>query len=789
MSRRARALLVLLALVLACAWVIARTTFVADLSAFMPRAPTERQRLLLDQLRDGVVARLVFIGIEGTDAPARARLSRALAAQLRADRTRFIGVANGDGATAERDQAYFFQNRFLLAPDARAAAFTSAGLREQVQDGLDQLAGGGGLVLRQLFARDPTGQTLRILERFAGQEQPRLAEGVWSTADGRGALLLAQTRAAGSDIEAQAELVGQIRAIFAALPERPAGATLRLSGTGVLSVASRAIVEGEITRLALASLVLVSLLLMAVYRSPTLLVLGMVPVGLGALVGIAAVSLGFGRVHSLTLGFGTTLIGEAVDYSIYYFLQCAALRPAGAAEDAPPEGFWRTIALGVGTSIAGYFVLLFSGFPSLAQLGLYSISGLLAAALAARFLLPRLMPARLQLRDLGGLGARLDRALDRAAPLRWPAIGLALAALAVVAAHADHIWNRQLLALSPITQEDRRIDASLREGLGAADLRYVAMISAPDEQATLALADRATPVFEALARAGTIGGVESPSYALPAIATQRARQAAIPPAPVLRERLRSALAGLPVRPERLEGYLQDAEAARQRAPLTRADLAGSSAELLVDSLLVPRGADVLALLPLRTPGTGPAGDRIDLDAVDAALAQAGLGQVRVVDILEETTRLFEGYLHEALLLVGFGAAAIALLLLLALRSLRRTALVLAPLACAVACVTAVLLLAGVPLTILHLIGLLLAVAVGSNYALFFDRQASLHQGARRAQTQVSLVVANLTAVCSFGLLGLSRVPVLAAIGVTVGLGAFLSLVYGALLTRARADAR
>ena len=31
-------------------------------------------------------------------------------------------------------------------------------------------------------------------------------------------------------------------------------------------------------------------------------------------------------------------------------------------------------------------------------------------------------------------------------------------------------------------------------------------------------------------------------------------------------------------------------------------------------------------------------------------------------------------------------------------------------------------LAGVQLTILHLVGMLLIVAVGSNYALFFDRQ-------------------------------------------------------------------
>jgi predicted exporter len=51
----------------------------ADLSAFMPRLPTQRQQLLLDQLQDGIVARLIMVGIEGSDAPTRARLPRELA--------------------------------------------------------------------------------------------------------------------------------------------------------------------------------------------------------------------------------------------------------------------------------------------------------------------------------------------------------------------------------------------------------------------------------------------------------------------------------------------------------------------------------------------------------------------------------------------------------------------------------------------------------------------------------------------------------------------------------------
>ena len=773
-SGRLRALAILLAVFFACGFVILRTRFVSDLSAFMPRSPTERQRLLLEQFRDGVIARLVMIGIEGGDAAERARLSRELAARLRSDRQLFVGVQNGDAATAQRDRDYFLQNRYLLAPDISPEHFTAEGLHAALLESLDALSGDAGLLFKGIFPRDPTGETLKVLERFEGHSQPRTVEGVWASPDGELALLLVQTRAAGSDIEAQSRIVSHIRQIFVRIEDRKPDTRLLMSGTGVLSVASRSAIEGEIARLAMASLVLVSCLLLAVYRSPVLFLLGMLPVVLGALVGIAAVSLGFGRVHSLTLGFGTTLIGEAVDYSIYFFIQCFG--------GASSERFWPTIALGVLTSIAGYSVLLFSGFPSLAQLGLYSISGLVAAALAARYLLPELMPRRTRLRDLRRTGAALERLFNQAAGLRWAALAIVLAAGAVILAHSGRIWNRQLNALSPVTQEDQRTDARLRSGLGVSDMRYVAAFAANDEQSALQKAEQAGNVLQDLVDRGVIGDYTSPAFVLPSLARQRSRQAALPDPTTARGRLHQALEGLPIRADRLGGFLSDLQAARNGGVLTRADLDGTSAEMLVDSLLVRREHDFLVLLPLRSAAAGSAAGQIDIDQVGSALGQARLADVRVVDILEETTNLFDNYLREALILVAIGCVVIGGLLLACLRSTVRTLRVVAPLACSVACVTSALLLCGVQLTILHLIGLLLVVAIGSNYALFFDIDRGIED---RSQVQVSLVVANLTAVSSFGLLGFSRIPLLSAIGTTVGLGTFLALVFSVMLTRLR----
>ena len=62
-----------LAFVATCVLVISRSQFTADMSAFMPRNPTPTQKIMVEQLRDGVVSRLILIGVEGAPAPVLAQ--------------------------------------------------------------------------------------------------------------------------------------------------------------------------------------------------------------------------------------------------------------------------------------------------------------------------------------------------------------------------------------------------------------------------------------------------------------------------------------------------------------------------------------------------------------------------------------------------------------------------------------------------------------------------------------------------------------------------------------------
>ncbi|HSD40031.1 MAG TPA: hypothetical protein VLC92_21205, partial [Rhodocyclaceae bacterium] len=98
-------------------------------------------------------------------------------------------------------------------------------------------------------------------------------------------------------------------------------------------------------------------------------------------------------------------------------------------------------------------------------------------------------------------------------------------------------------------------------------------------------------------------------------------------------------------------------------------------------------------------------------------------------------------------------------------------------------------LSGHMLSILHLIGLLLTVALGSNYALFFDQSDDGATPAQQHRTLVSLALANIATVAGFGLLATSSVSVLSALGATVGPGALLSLLLAAVLVPRKQPAR
>jgi predicted exporter len=735
-----------------------------DLRDFMPAPETAEQRLLIDELGEGPGARLLLLSIEGAPRETLAAQSRALASRLRAEPTIAL-VANGDAdlsAVPERLRPY----RYLLSPRASAGGLSREALAEALQQRVADLGSPAASLVEPLIERDPTLELLHLAERWQPAASPQSIDGVWFTRDGRAALLAVQTAAAGFDPTAQERAVGGIRAAFGSVRAGTAS-RLVLTGPGAFAVQVAGRTQREASLIGTLDSIAFALLLWVAYRSWKAPLLGALPLATAGLTGLAAVALAFDGVHGITVAFGFTLIGVAQDYPIHLFSH----QRAGLSPWASARSLWPTLGTGVASTCIAYLTFLASGVDGLRQLAVFTIVGLGSAALATRFLLPALIDPTP--RDVA-LWPRMRALWRRIA--RWPrmgfATGIALAgvAAAAVALAPGAFWENDLSRLTPVPADALAHDTRLRGELGAPDVRYLVTLTARDAETVLQRSERLMPVLERLRSDGAIAGYDLAARYVPSAATQRARQATLPDAATIARDLEAAVAASPFVPDAFDGFVDDVQRARTAAPLRPRDLAGTPLAGSIEALLIDEGDGATALVTL----TGLADPR----RVAAAVASTG---ARLVDLKQASESLVAEYRGRVLAALALAAVLLSLTVWAVLRSPRRVARVLAPMALTTLVVLALLRLAGVELNLFHLVALILAAGLGLDYALFFDHAGD--EPDEQVRALHAILVCSAVTLLVFALLALSTIPVLRAIGTTVALGVASNFLLALLIVR------
>ncbi|GAA4360619.1 MMPL family transporter [Kangiella marina] len=141
--------------------------------------------------------------------------------------------------------------------------------------------------------------------------------------------------------------------------------------------------KSEISTIGLGSLIGVVLLLIVAFRGIVPLCLTLLSLGTGIFLGFTVTHASFGSIHILTLVFGSSLIGVAVDYAFHYF--------ASANETQKPlHHILGAISFGLISSVIGYAALFTTPFPGLQQMALFCATGLIGAFLTVTLLFDRI---------------------------------------------------------------------------------------------------------------------------------------------------------------------------------------------------------------------------------------------------------------------------------------------------------------------------------------------------------------------------------------------------------------
>jgi predicted exporter len=253
---------------LVVAW---RAHYVADLSAFLPSAPTPEQAVLLDQLKSGATSRLLVIGIEGgapddeASAAARAEASKRVAGGAARERCVRVGPQRRELGLGRR-RPLPLRPPLCDQPRRRWRALQRG--RAARCDRCDRLAArhAGRLAaqadpLSRPDRRDAAHRRSADAGRGAEDRSWRLglapgaARGCWWPT----------TAADGADIDGQQRALAAIRSAFDAAPTP--GLRLVVSGAGKFSVESRERIKSEVERLALFGSVVIVVLLWLAFAS------------------------------------------------------------------------------------------------------------------------------------------------------------------------------------------------------------------------------------------------------------------------------------------------------------------------------------------------------------------------------------------------------------------------------------------------------------------------------------------------------------------------------------------
>lgn len=739
-----------------------------DIGDFFFADTADESGFLAGQLQSDQLSRQYLIGLSVREGGGRVdrrfvdTLRNAIAQTPGIERVWSPGL---DSADLQRTLGFYAQHAVALysldPKNAFAELASTAGLNQQAQTIKQALTGPDPVLIKMLLKDDPMLLSLTWASRLSS---------VMANAPNASAYtsLFVESTSEGLDTASHEQLQQNLANTFDRLnADFGDNYRMQITGVPVFATTIKNQVASDIHRIGTLSSIAIMLMFIIVFRSiPSLLITALL---LGSTVAAALLTTQwlFGFVHGLTLAVGITLIGVCVDFFIHGMVHMAD--HAGAARREAVRTIWPSLALGGATTLVGYFAVSLSGFPGLQQIAVFSGVGILSALLITRFVLPGLMDSlRLRLKPRWQPTWLLNTLSN--GRLKTAAYAVAIAAFAIGLPKLH--WSHDLGSLAPEIEALKAQDRELRSHLSSFEPGRFVLVKGDDTQQALTTA---IEVQRLLSQAREQGTLKSFSPIFPWIApaaVQRANQ------------------------QQWNAALDDGLAEYWSVALDREGLVSKAFPALTHVNEPPVELDDLKTLSAWTllshqfiVNDNQTTIAIWLGAHDptaiAALVDAVPG-AHYFSQRDRIEKLADRYRDNAAELLLFGVFGIVLLLYWRFRSVSDAAAVLMPATLAMLVVLGGWGLAGVGLTFMHLIGMLLTAAVCVDYGIFFLE----NRGGSELTTYQAIMVSGLTTAVSFGCLAAADNPALHALAGTVAPGVVMGfLLCPVLLTGRRKTAQ
>jgi len=748
-------------------FVFSQVTINADMQQFLPKKLKNTN--VIDPLTvlnaiNKSNSGLFLISINGNDAEQRAIASIHLRKKLLKNKN-FISVNNGKGLLPKEDRALLKKYRYLLSSkNDKADAFSQAAMTHELQQRYQELRSPLAGIVKKTFNYDPTAEVRFILEQWHQGKQPDKAFGVWSSADNKSALILAAIDIIGADINKQEWAINKIKDDFANI--HSIDLTISISGIGVFAVQAREKIKLESRNISIFATMGVLLLIFLAFNSVWIVFLSTLPLTSAILAGVVATQLIFGSVHGITLAFGLTLIGVALDYPIHVFSHLTQNENIKQSI----RSIWPTLRLGVLTTCLGFLALTQTSFNGLAQLGVFAISGLLIASLVTWVVLPELLSI-FKIKEMG-VPSWIGSLSRYKIKFGFNGMLISLVVVGLLFLAYPIKWENDLAKLSPISSEQSSLDKYLREQLKTDDLVNIAIVYGKTSNSVIRKTENLAIFLKELVHSKKIKAYHAPYQFLSSVETQLARQRKLPERSKLEEHVFKAIKDSRFKQNRFSTFINDVAESRKFSPLKKEQLKGTLLGTQLSALLIENDNDWFGII--RFVGVN------DSVALEQEIINLNRQDVSYLNIKKISQMIVDDFRNEAVNLAAVGVIVIFIALLIGLNDRRRLIQVCFIVTMAVAFDILLLNIFSQALSLFHLTSLLLVLGLGLDYSLFFTRKAE--NSAAREKTVYGILVCFGSTALVFGMLAYSSIPVLSAIGVTVFIGVSLSFLFAILFS-------
>lgn len=727
-----------------------------DLADVSPNNQYSRQiQAATDALQHNIQHRIILLVSGAEDAVYDA--DEALRTKL--ERTPNVTVHKSPDQQAEALILQLADYRFSLLTDSQQASLKSASPEQIANDALAAIYGLSGQIRVLPFAQDPLGIHSETLLQLA----PTTAE---EPANDSAFLAIQLSITDGAlNMRAQSALKQQLDL---AIDEVTRDYSVAVDRSGIFFFAAEAAKRSkqDIGLISAGSSVGVILLILLVFRSLRALLLPIASIALGVGFAFILTHTLYGQVHVLTIVFGASLIGIVIDYSLHYFYHGASHHrlesEALASSTSEKNALLRALALSLLTSMIGYAALGFSSLQALQKVAVFSCAGLFMAWLSVICLGDWALRKKLAVeqRVFPQLISLLSALLHKLSTRWWASIvmlvltsGVAIALLVQPFDDDPRVFFKAPADLLASEQRVAQVASDFEPG------QYIVLSGDNQQQ----IYQRYASLQQRINQSKTLRPDQFTSLMnwVPSQAHQNDIYQ-------LQEKLYSDNGATAIFFDKLaqstnkSTLIQEYQSAADRRllPSTLVELLGTAMPPLwfegqdhvVSFVLIQKGVNASNLAPL-------------LDGLDG---------IQYVNTLADTEAALAKQRQSALKLLVLAYALVGCLMVIRFREKSALWLISVP-GSATAMLFIMSVVLGFSLNLFHVMALFLVLGFGMDYAIF------VHELKQRAAiTLQAILLSALTSLLSFGLLGLSSIPVVASFGITLLVGNLFNLL-GALV--------